>query len=421
MKRNHILRGLFGFVISLSVASQPALSQHPPGGGGGGGAGGANAGGAGGAGRTTSPTPRNNNTNMDALNRPSYLSGKVLMDDGSAPPEPVVIERVCNGSPRAEGYTDSKGRFSFQLGQSQGVTQDASYDDMGNTSLQSNTPQRRNAAPMGRVPAGGGQRGNPGMVGCELRASLAGFRSDVVNLSGRRTFDNPDVGTIVQRRLANVEGTTISMTTLQAPKDARKAYDKAREALRKGKTADAQKELEKAVSAYPQFAAAWYELGLIHEKGNDPGEARKYYAQAIAADAKLVTPYLHLAQLALRERKWQEAADTSGGAIKLDPVDFPDLYLYNAVSNYNLRKFDAAEASARQAQKLDTAHRWPKADRVLGAILYERKDYTGAAEQLGNYLTFAPDAADADEVKAQLAALEKLSGDAKAKAERPEQ
>src|SRR6266849_5875234 len=111
MKRNHILRGLFWILISLSVVSQTALSQKPPGGGGGGA-------GAGGVTRT-SPTPPNNNTNntnMDALNRPAYLSGKVQMDDGTAPPEPVVIERVCNGSPRAEGYTDAKGRFSFQLG-----------------------------------------------------------------------------------------------------------------------------------------------------------------------------------------------------------------------------------------------------------------------------------------------------------------
>jgi tetratricopeptide (TPR) repeat protein len=361
---------------------------------------------------------------MDALNRPSYLSGKVVMDDGTPPPEPVVIERVCNGSPRTEGYTDAKGRFSFQLGQNQGVTQDASYDGIGTNGLQTDAPARRsNTAPIGRDTMGGAQRSNVGqnLTGCELRASLAGFKSDMVNLSGRRTFDNPDVGTIVLRRLANVEGTTISMTTLQAPKDARKAYDKAREALRKGKTADAQKELEKAVSAYPQFAAAWYELGLIHEKGNAPAEARECYAKAIAADSKLVTPYPHLALLAVRERKWQEAADTSGRAIKLDPVDFPDAFFYNALANYNLQKFDAAEAGARQAQKLDTAHRWPKADRLLGAILYEKKDYNGAAEQLRNYLTFAPDATDATEVKAQLAELEKLPGDAKAKAEKPEQ
>ncbi|HXI39065.1 MAG TPA: tetratricopeptide repeat protein [Bryobacteraceae bacterium] len=417
MRRNHILRSLFLFIIGVSVASQPALSQHAPGGG----AGGAGAGG--GIARPTSPTPRTNNTNMDALNRSVYLSGKVLMDDGSAPPEPVVIERVCNGAPRAEGYTDSKGRFSFQLGQSQAMTQDASYDDMGTNGLQTNAPARRNSAPVGNGPVGGAMRGNAGqaLAGCELRASLAGFKSDVVNLGSRRMFDNPDVGTIVLRRRANVEGTTISMTTLQAPKDARKAYEKAREALRKGKVADARNELEKAVSAYPHFAAAWYELGLIHEKANDPGEARRYYAQAIAADAKLVPPHLHLAQIAVRERKWQEAADTSGQVIKLDSYDFPDAFFYNAVANYNLQRFDAAEASARQTQKLDIAHRWPKADRVLGAILYEKQDYTGAAEQLRNYLTFAPDATDAGEVKAQLAELEKLTSAGKAKAERQEQ
>src|SRR5262245_8418685 len=107
MKCNQILCSLFGLVLSLSVVSQLALGQHPPGGGGGT----ANPGGGGGIGRTTAPTPRNTNTNTDTLNRPAYLSGKVQMDDGSAPPEPVVIERVCNGHPRAEGYTDSKGRF----------------------------------------------------------------------------------------------------------------------------------------------------------------------------------------------------------------------------------------------------------------------------------------------------------------------
>jgi len=91
------------------------------------------------------------------------------------------------------------------------------------------------------------------------------------------------------------------------------------------------------------------------------------------------------------------------------------------VANYNLQRFDAAEASARQTQALDPAHRWPKAHRVLGAILYMKKDFTGAAEQLRNYLAYAPDATDAGEIKAQLAELEKLSGDAKAKAETPEQ
>src|SRR5579859_4765596 len=71
-------------------------------------------------------TNPNNNNRFPDQQRPIFLSGKVMLDDGTPPSEPVTIERVCNGNPRAEAYTDSKGRFSFQLGQTQGVMQDAS-------------------------------------------------------------------------------------------------------------------------------------------------------------------------------------------------------------------------------------------------------------------------------------------------------
>jgi tetratricopeptide (TPR) repeat protein len=250
---------------------------------------------------------------------------------------------------------------------------------------------------------------------------LPGFRSDAVNLSGSRSLENPDVGSIVLHRVANVEGTTISATTLLAPKDARKAYDKAREALRKDKIPDAQKDLEKAVTAYPQFAAAWTDLGIIHEKAKDVAEARKCYSQALAADPKLVTPYLRLAQLSMADKNWQDVADTTVRIVKLNPVDFPEAYFYNAVANYNLRKFDEAETSAREAQKLDTAQRIPQVAHILGVILYRKKDYAGAAAQMRKYLLLAPDAADAGLVKQQLAELEKLSGgETKAKVDEPQ-
>ena len=50
------------------------------------------------------------------------------------------------------------------------------------------------------------------MMNCELRASVAGFTSDTINLFNRRTADNPDVGTIVLHRIAGVEGASISLT-----------------------------------------------------------------------------------------------------------------------------------------------------------------------------------------------------------------
>src|SRR5262249_6131902 len=79
------------------------------------------------------PNPNQNNNRFPEQPRPIFLSGKVILDDGTPPPEPVTIERVCNGTPHAEAYTDSKGRFSFQLGQSQGVLQDASMSSAGDS------------------------------------------------------------------------------------------------------------------------------------------------------------------------------------------------------------------------------------------------------------------------------------------------
>lgn len=359
--------------------------------------------------RPTSPAERTPFPSETA--RPIFLSGKVMMDDGTPPPEPIVIERICNGNPRPEAYTDSKGHFSFQLGQQMGMMPDASVSSAADSTF-GGMPGMMGS--QGRTTGGfGDPRGGvteQQLMGCELRAALPGYRSDVVNLAGRRVFDNPDVGVIVLHRLGNVEGTTISATSLNAPKDARKAFEKGREALRKKKVADARKELEKAVGIYPKYASAWFELGLAQEAQNQTGEARNSYAKALEADAKFISPYLAMALISAKEKKWQDVVDTTGRAIKLNPFDFPQAYFYNSVANYNLGNAEAAEKSAREAQKLDTAHRYPKVEHLLGIILADRREYGAAAEQMRNYLKFAPGAQDAATVRTQLSEIEKLAG-----------
>jgi tetratricopeptide (TPR) repeat protein len=404
--------------LGMALFLQPAQCQKPSAGGTGAGAGGNT------PGRTTPTTTANPNSGTtlppDISNRGLYLSGTVQLDDGTPPPDSVVIERNCNGYVRAEGYTDSKGHFSFQLGQNSTVTQDASMDDSASTVIQQSGGIRQSTNPVSQTASNTSRRQPQDLSGCEIRAVLAGYRSDVVNLSGRRIFDNPDLGAIVLHRRSNVEGTTISTTTLMAPKDARKAFDKAREAARKGKTNDAEKELDKAVAAYPQFAEAWNSLGVIHEEHREVADARRCFSQALAADPKLVTPYLHLARFSLADKNWQDVAATTSRLIKLDPYDFPEAYFYNAVADYNLHRYDAAHANALEAQKLDTAHKFPKVEHLLGVILYQKKDYAGAIEQMRKYLSLSPDSPDVDQVKQQLADLEKaVGGTTKAKADQP--
>ena len=49
-----------------------------------------------------------------------------IMEDGTPPPEPAAIEVVCVAHRIPQTYTDSKGKFSFRLGEHQEVTSDAS-------------------------------------------------------------------------------------------------------------------------------------------------------------------------------------------------------------------------------------------------------------------------------------------------------
>jgi tetratricopeptide (TPR) repeat protein len=334
--------------------------------------------------------------------RTIYLSGKVMLDDGTPPPDRVIVERVCNGVARPEGYTDSKGRFSFQLGQNTSMMMDASVSS-------GNDPFNPGAGNIGGM---GNQRGisERDLAGCELRANLAGFRSDTVMLAGRRSLDNPDVGTIVLHRLAKVEGYTFSATTALAPKDARKAYEKGLDQVKKQKLPDAEKELTKAVESYPKYAVAWYELGKVYQQENKIDDATRAYNESIKADSKFVSPYGQLARLAVATQKWDQAAQYTSSMLKLNPYVSPDIYFYSAVANYNIHKFDVAEEHAREAVKLDKDHRNPKSHHLLGVILAEKQDYKGAAEQMRIYLQFRPDAPDAAMVKQQLTQVEKAGG-----------
>ena len=329
-----------------------------------------------------------------------------MMEDGSPPPDTATIERVCSTSTKAEGYTDSKGYFSIELGNERSVFQDASE-----------TSSYGGASPLGSVSGLGGSTGTNRTMGgstselrfanCELRARLTGFRSQTVNLANIRPLDNPNIGVILLHREGKDEGTTISAVSLSAPRDARHAFDKGMQANKKGKSDEAEKEFQKAVDLYPHFANAWNELGRIQLSHDQKDAARLSFETAIKADPKYVNPYLQLSIIQMETKKWQELVDTTAIAVKLDPFDYPVAYLYNAVGNWNLKNVDAAEKSILEAERLDSQHTLVDVSRLKGLILVQRHDYAGAAEQMRAFLKAAPESEEATKIRGLLAQVEK--------------
>jgi len=346
-------------------------------------------------------------------NAPILLTGRVLLENGSPPPRPAKIERVCNSIPHSEGFTDAQGYFGIHFGSTAAVTQDADEQDRLAPSA---------TAPIQVLPSVSGDEAGASissdnrLLDCELRAVLAGYHSQSVPIKPLHLMENPDVGVIVIRPDAAPGGTAVvTAQSLAVPKQARKLFDRAQEEASAGKTDRAKQYLEKAVAVYPQYAAAWCALGKLQVAGGGLDAARASFEHARRADPNLVDAYLQLATVALWDRKWQELADLSAKGIELDPIDYPQLFLYAAVANYNLQKPDVAERDIERAQALDSRHAFPEIERIAGVILASRKEYAAAAEHLRAYLQLAPNAGDADNARARLAEAEKMSAQPPAK------
>jgi tetratricopeptide (TPR) repeat protein len=341
--------------------------------------------------------------------RPIYLSGRVAKEDGSTLVQNITIERVCSGIAKTVAYTDARGRFNFRWNDSTMILADASDAGSGPGRTASSAGYGSSQSTGGTNTLAADPFGNR-MMNCELRANLAGYTSDTVNLFSRRSADSPDIGVIVLHPIAGVEGTSVSVTSIQAPKAAKSAYERGLQSLLKNKPADAAKDFEKAVTLYPNYADAWVNLAKLRLAEQSLVPARAALEKAMQADAKLVAPYLELGLLAAKDGDWKASGKYLDRAVELDPVDFPQAWYADAVAHYNLKNYDAAEKNAREAVKLDPRHANPRSDYLLGLVLAEKKDYAGAAAELRAFIKLAPNAPDLREVEDRLGQIEKLAG-----------
>jgi tetratricopeptide (TPR) repeat protein len=324
-----------------------------------------------------------------------FISGRVLLDSGMAPPEPVVIERVCNGKVHREGYTDGHGAYQFQ------VDQDPGFQDASETTNTDPTDDPKLNAKLDVLKVK--------YQGCEFRAVLSGFVSSGSTLHLQGNGWQYELAPIILSHTDHAPGTTVSITSLNAPDDAKRAFTKGQKEYDQNKLPEAEKELEKAVRIYPGFAAAWSLLGDIHMQQKQPDDAIREYTQAMSADPQFLNPVFGMGLIAVQQKRWQDAVKYTDQVLKMNAAAYPSVYFYNAVANYNLSRLEPAEASARKFSALDTAHKHPDVHLLLSQIFIHQHAYADAAQELRQYLAVAPNAPNAGEVREQLSRLEQAS------------
>jgi hypothetical protein len=332
----------------------------------------------------------------------AFLSGTVTLPDGSGPPAPVLIQQICDGQIMHAAWTDMSGRFSFMTGSRPdvGTEIDPSYSPV--------MPGYFDQSPHG-APGPSDSPIAPFARSCEVQAVLAGFRSDHVLVTSRASLDNNRLGTIVLHPLNKASSLTISATTLEAPPRARKAYEKGMADIKDRKWRPAAVEFNKAVTLYPKYAAAWYELGIALDRQSDPVDAIDAWKHSLASDLRFVSPYERLCESAYRMNNWNALDEYSTNWIRLNDEDFPAAYLFNAFAELKLNKMSHAESMAREGRRIDGQHKFPRLSFLLGFILLEERQYAESAKYLRVYLEEAPNASDAAAVREQIARLDQVA------------
>lgn len=199
---------------------------------------------------------------------------------------------------------------------------------------------------------------------------------------------------------------TVSAAALQIPGKARGEYEKGCGDLRGGKLESAENHLRKAVQLYPKYAGALVLLGQLLAAHNRVDDALGVCSQASSVDPDFVPAYLCLADTSGQLRHWSQTLEFAEHALKLDPVQNLYGHFYMAVAQFHLSELSGAEKNALQTIDEDHLHRLPQAHLLLAQIYGSRDDLKSVATQLRAYLSVAPHAPDASNVRKRLQDLE---------------
>ena len=331
------------------------------------------------------------------------------MDTGQPVPGPVSVALGCGIRSLQMIHTDLKGYFQFTLGA--GIQSNMDF------SASSDAPMSPADNGM-RLPSGDfGQFGDSQskLTGCEVRVSVPGYLPLIKTITDRAEITGIDVGTLHLSRVAGVTGSSISVTSLQAPNGARKEFEKGDKEARSNHLDSAKQHLEKAVAQYDKYAAAWNELGNLYATNREIEKSRQAFEKAIAADPHYISSYLSLADLELQNQEFEPAVEAAGKALELDPSIGVANFI-QAIGNFKLNRLDAAEKSAQLAEK-GPHQSMPDLHALQADILLQKQDYSSAAAQMRAYLKEFPQGRFADQMKKNLQQIEQSTTDADSKSD----
>lgn len=240
---------------------------------------------------------------------------------------------------------------------------------------------------------------------CRLVVRADGFETYSELMDLRRALDNAFVNVTLRR------GTTIKKDTSdlptrsdqEAPKGARKEFEKGDRALQARNLNKAQNHFEKAVGLYPCYARAQAGLALVLIARHDSKPAEAALRKAMKCDPDFIQSYIELGQLLNGEKRYSESRRVLEEGVRRSPAAWQFHYQLG-VAYYGMGKNSLAEQQYRKVLALSAE---PSAEvhvKLADVYIHERR-FDKAYAEMQAYLVAEPKGRFAARVKNVMAQM----------------
>lgn len=197
---------------------------------------------------------------------------------------------------------------------------------------------------------------------------------------------------------------SVSVAQLKVPEKARNTFRKAQEAFAKSNYPEAQKQVDKALAIYPNFAEAVTLRGLLLMHDKNFAESQKAFESAIEYDPNYSVAYLALGTLFNSMGQYDNATRPLERSVSMSPSSWQG-YFEMARSYLGKGMYEKALQLANRAQTLAPSN-FAAIHLLKAYAMLPQKLYKDAVQELHAFLSRGPNNPGAEQAQKLLAQAE---------------
>ena len=229
-------------------------------------------------------------------------------------------------------------------------------------------------------------------------------KSEIFETGG--TNGGPYITEHIQVRLTQAAGSEVARPAIApiVPEAARQEFDLGSKEMDKKHWEEAKDHFQKAIAAFPKYAEAFNNLGLVEIQLKDGKGAVDAFRSATQNDPTLQQANLYLGQFYYENTQYKDAEPYLLRATADQPKS---AQLLTALANVELQngETDLALANARKVPSLPNPKQFAISHLIVAQALTAKGHYDKVAKEYEEYLKEAPDSPLAPRVKDALAKL----------------